>query len=120
MPVDDAVIGLILGAPVRKSVGLQNASGANLLEDRIINPDRVVRVQEVPDRVDVLGRVQRRAENEVVLMGTAGKDIAPKLPIENVIAFVADQSFASDIADDQIVAVATFAFSMRERASPLY
>jgi hypothetical protein len=80
VPVDDAVIGLILGAPVRKSVGLQNASGANLLEDRIINPD----------------------------------------PIENVIAFVADQSFASDIADDQIVAVATFAFSMRERASPLY
>jgi hypothetical protein len=108
VPVDDPIIRLILGVPTRKGAGFQSAIGANLLEDGILDPDRVIRVHEAPDRVNVLGRAQGRAEDEGVLVSAPGERILPKLSIQDVGSLVAEQAVASSIAGDPIVAVTSF------------
>ena len=57
MPVDNPIVGLIFGVPVRQNTGLQSAGATDLLEDRVVEPDRVVRVREAADRVNVLGSI---------------------------------------------------------------
>jgi hypothetical protein len=57
VPVDNPIVGLIFGVPVRQNTGLQSAGATDLLEDRVVEPDRVVRVREAADRVNVLGSI---------------------------------------------------------------